>query len=257
MSMEEMTAYAVAWRTGGVWELPPNPIPIDYVTCAAALWRGGEIYEIDARIGGPPGWWVNTTMPLKTPVRLSELSSSVTRIVPGAFVPGDTVKIAVQVTPPGAARAYAVEEALPPGTTLTSISHGGVVDAASRRVKWGPFLDAAPRVLEYQLLTQSSILSDITFQGNASFDGFGTIPEGGILSRCGALLTCSPQQPGTLNLSLRLRGVPGASYALESSVDLEHWTAFTTVTDSDNETIILPNTRDTAGKRYYRAKLLP
>src|SRR5581483_4738314 len=44
MELDDVTAYAAAWRTGGVWRLEPEVIPIEYVTRAAALWRGGEQY---------------------------------------------------------------------------------------------------------------------------------------------------------------------------------------------------------------------
>ena len=62
MEIGEVTAYAVAWRTGGVWSFEPNPIPMSSVTRAAALWRGGEL--VAAPLAGlAAGWQVACEAP--------------------------------------------------------------------------------------------------------------------------------------------------------------------------------------------------
>jgi hypothetical protein len=63
ITIVELTAYASAWRTGNTWPIPPNPIPINYVTRAGALWKGGEQYVFDPSAGPAPAWWVNKPQP--------------------------------------------------------------------------------------------------------------------------------------------------------------------------------------------------
>lgn len=52
LSIEEVTAYAAAWRTGAEWATEPRRIPIEFVTRAGYLWRTGEVYHFVA--GQPP-----------------------------------------------------------------------------------------------------------------------------------------------------------------------------------------------------------
>jgi hypothetical protein len=51
ITIVELTAYASAWRSGTTWSIPPNPVPISYVTRAGALWKGGEQYVFDPSAG--------------------------------------------------------------------------------------------------------------------------------------------------------------------------------------------------------------
>ena len=60
MEITEVTAYATAWRFGERWVDGPNPIPIDYVTRAGALWRGGEFYAFVPTVSNSVLRWVNT-----------------------------------------------------------------------------------------------------------------------------------------------------------------------------------------------------
>lgn len=44
----ECTAYGHAWKTGAVWPVGPNPVPIGHMTNACYLWKMGEVYRYDA-----------------------------------------------------------------------------------------------------------------------------------------------------------------------------------------------------------------
>ena len=57
LSINEVTAYAAAWRSGQTWPIPPSPIPIEYPTNAGYLWRNGEAYHYDGT-QIPPSCWV-------------------------------------------------------------------------------------------------------------------------------------------------------------------------------------------------------
>ncbi|NJL59432.1 MAG: hypothetical protein HC887_07090 [Desulfobacteraceae bacterium] len=60
LTIGELTAYGLAWKNGTNWTIPPNPIPVAYVTRAGALWQGGETYRFDSTAGAAPMCWVNT-----------------------------------------------------------------------------------------------------------------------------------------------------------------------------------------------------
>ncbi len=62
LSIDEVTAYAAAWRSGARWTAEPASISIDYVTRAAYLWRAGEAYH-HAATEPPPLWWVPGARP--------------------------------------------------------------------------------------------------------------------------------------------------------------------------------------------------
>ena len=54
--INEMTAYAAAWKQGGNWPTPPSPVPINYMTNAASLWKQGESYVYDSSQQAPLCW---------------------------------------------------------------------------------------------------------------------------------------------------------------------------------------------------------
>jgi len=56
LAIDEVTAYAAAWKRGDTWPVPPNPIPMDYVTRAGYLWRNGECYSYDPSKDPPMCW---------------------------------------------------------------------------------------------------------------------------------------------------------------------------------------------------------
>ena len=174
LAIAEVTAYGAGWRRGEPWPVPPVPIPMDYVTRAAFLWRGGECYTVDASVTNAPLCWVNCDAP-----RGADFQSAVSQVsnLPGArrqmahaFVPGEPLVITLSVSP-AAARAYVVEEQSPPGWAVASISDGGELDAVNGTVKWGPFLDNTPRSLSYQATPPATADRAVSFAGVASFDG--------------------------------------------------------------------------------------
>jgi len=75
--------------------------------------------------------------------------------------------ISVTATPDNI-QCYAVTETLAYGLTPWQIGQNGVWDATNRTLKWGPFTDAQPRVLTYQVTGPST---DYPLDGQGSFDG--------------------------------------------------------------------------------------
>jgi Zn-dependent metalloprotease len=63
LTLQEMIAYAAAYKRTQPWPEGPNPIPLDYMIRAATLYKRGETYRHDPAAGGPPLWWVNSPAP--------------------------------------------------------------------------------------------------------------------------------------------------------------------------------------------------
>ncbi len=99
--------------------------------------------------------------------------NSVTRVLPAGYSPGVAIPVTLTATPIDTGLVYAVEEEVPVGWTLTDISHGGALDPASRKIKWGPFFDATAtvRALTYQAKPPADAFGSVAFVGTARFDG--------------------------------------------------------------------------------------
>lgn len=78
-------------------------------------------------------------------------------------------------TPPTTVSVYAVEDQVHPPAVIAHISHGGVFDAATGKVKFGPFYDHEPRTLSYSVVIPPGCIHGVcgrfTFTGTASADG--------------------------------------------------------------------------------------
>jgi hypothetical protein len=185
MAISEVTTYAAVWKKGQLWSVAPIVIPINYVTRAGALWAGGEAYVFDPEVPTAPLWWVNPGgagggkhgLPQLAGASPAEVGGAA-RVLPATYVPNLPLTVTVAVADVVSVRAYAVEEAPPSGWTVFAISHEGEFDPVNRRVKWGPFLDNAPRTLTYQVTPPESARGSALFAGVASWDGVDTPVEG-------------------------------------------------------------------------------
>lgn len=253
MRLDEVTAYAAAWRTGSVWPTPPNRIPIDYVTKAASLWQNGEAYMMDPSVGGPPAWWVSRRPKVSLALKDGEPGSG-TRCAPPGYVPGQPLEIAVQAAPSPNGGAFAVEESVPAGWRVASVSHGGQFDSVNSQIKWGPFFDSQARTLSYKVIPPVEAHGSVSMTGNASFEGLSVPVTGQSQLACGSTLKLMPQS-GNEQWKLQLQGEIGASYVVESSTDLLNWTPVTTVTNQTGAVDVPVFTAPTE-RLYYRAKAI-
>jgi Domain of unknown function (DUF5122) beta-propeller len=252
LTIDEVTAYAAAWRTGGTWSLEPNPIPIAYVTRAGALWRGGESYGLNPAGGDPPLWWVNTN--LVKPLVLTDESVAALRRAPKGYVAGEPLEITVETIPAAGVTAYALEESFPAGWQVVSMSPGGVIDPVHSQIKWGPFFDAASRTLRYQLVPPASTTAFVTLAGTASANGRALPVTGPALLLPGSRLSWS-WQPKDRTGSLQFRGALGARYLIETSTDLIRWEPWLTFTNNSGLTEIPTPSAPDSSQRFYRGKL--
>lgn len=97
-------------------------------------------------------------------------ASIVIRTAPTSAEPRSTVTILNAASPRAGVSTWAVEQAIPAGWTIASISDSGSYDSANNRVKWGPFFDDTPRELSV-IFTVGSQLGRVALEGSASFDG--------------------------------------------------------------------------------------
>ena len=169
MVIDEVTAYASCWKQGCTWPVSPNPIPIGYMTRAGALWKHGETYCCDAS-QSPPMLWVNC--PLEPPGNSSQqllAANGAPSAVRSVRPDGDSFVVAIEVQP-GAAAAYAIEESMPAGWSVSAVDENGLFDPAARQVRWGPFFDGNARQLSYRAVPGTSSSSS-AITGVLSIDG--------------------------------------------------------------------------------------
>lgn len=256
LSIGEVTGYGAAWRRGEAWPLPPVPIPMDYATRAAFLWRGGECYQVDPAATNAPLCWVNCGAPRGAdfPSAVSPVSNlpAAQRQMANAFVPGEPLLITVSVTP-ASARAYAVEEQFPAGWTVATVSDGGEFDAVNGTLRWGPFLDNTPRTLRYRVTPPATASGTVQLTGAASFDGMSLAIAGACQVQEGCRVSLvRPTPPGRFELTLN--GRPGVHFIIEASSDLATWTALGEVTTGTAPVTFVDPGAAQFPQRFYRAR---
>lgn len=118
------------------------------------------------------GWFNATGVPTTGQTRAARFPGTLTRLLPSAYVPGQPVVVTLQAVPAADVQAYAVEEAIPAGWTVTAINEDGEFDALNRKVKWGPFTDDVPISRDFSLtLTSPGAASGwVELRGRAVFD---------------------------------------------------------------------------------------
>ena len=279
VSITEVTAYGLAWKLGNNWPGGPNPIPIDYVTRAGTLWKGGELYKQDlVAASAAPLWWVNVTGGAKLmsfgeaakPGRRSLASTTAatteskeptaSRALPAFFDGANPITIILTVEPGDTASTYAVEETPPSGWTVSEVSDDGQLVVTTGKVRWGPFFDAQTRSLSYVLTPATSSPTELSFAGTASFDGASlTISGAAALSlvpdAAGAAARFTGVQfSAATGFRAVLRGVPGQTYQLEVSTDLSHWSSLMTQTAGADGNLAFTDPEAGAQARFYRAQ---
>jgi hypothetical protein len=96
------------------------------------------------------------------------------RELPNGYTPAVPVAVSIVVEPDESVVDYAVEDTPPLDWTVSNVSDGGVFDAVTGKVKWGPFFDHDPRTLRYDATPPPGASGEQCFgPGVASFDGVG------------------------------------------------------------------------------------
>ncbi len=146
---------------------------------------------------------------------VSATGGTVTERFPGAllrriaqdYLPGAPLAVELEATPAPDVDAYAVEEQVPAGWSAGSVSHGGVWDPASRRVKWGPFIEtpALARTLTFSLIPPADASGTQVLSGRAIFDAVNVVATGP---------QSLPRRPSTLVASVPAAYHPGTGFAV-------------------------------------------
>ena len=74
---------------------------------------------------------------------------SATRALSTGYVPGLPLPVSITVQPEPSTQVYSVEDTPPSGWAVSDISHGGLFDGLTEKVKWGFFFDGDARTLTY------------------------------------------------------------------------------------------------------------
>jgi hypothetical protein len=93
-------------------------------------------------------------------------------MTPATYEPGVVLLSSLRVTPSPAIQSWSLEHRIPAGWTVGTVSEAGVFDAVTRRLKWGPFTDAAGavRTLECALTPPLTADGEVDLGGVAVFD---------------------------------------------------------------------------------------
>jgi hypothetical protein len=148
-----------------------------------------------------------------------------------------------------------VEDQFPSGWAITNIDQGGQLDPVHGKVKWGPYLDGAPRALTYLITPPVSAQGVVAFQGTASFDGLDVPVTGARQSRPASRLTVGSRlRPD--RFSMTLDGEQRASYFIEISSDLLTWVPLTRLTNDLGQLEFSEPVQTNQLQRFYRARLV-
>ncbi len=175
LSATELTLYALAWKKGSLWPVPPSLIPPDYLNQAALLWRGGELYRVDTNFASAPSWWVvDGSQPGQTnpvpPVFAAVTNGSITCQMPTWAEAGVDLQVSLRAVPNTNVQTYVVEDRPPTGWQIVRVD-GGFLDSQRGKAKWGPFFDNVPRTLTYMVRPAAPTSQIVRLEGGASYDG--------------------------------------------------------------------------------------
>ncbi len=259
MAADEVTAYASAWKQGLGWK-ESSSIPMSYVSRAGFLWKKGETYAFDPTAGAPPECWVPAAS--KSAALASVLlpgSGSADREIPIVWKPGLASEVDIDVNPPAGTTAITVEEILPDGWGVVSVSDDGQFDAGTGRIRWGLLFGDDARHLTFRAAPPSGAASTGAFVGRASFDG-SDVPIAGD-SRTGAAdddttlrIVGSRREMGG-KIHLKIDAAVDQVFVVEASSDLRSWVELDMhVFTGDEIDVNDPASDSGMPHRYYRLR---
>lgn len=249
LTIGEVGTYTLAWQVGEAWSIEPTNVPIAYVTRANLLWQGGEAYIFDnTPPTNAPNWWVNAP---PAPAALAKAESQPTsstlskasteqpadedpyaiRDLPEIHAGSSAIQVINSVAPGARNHVYAVEDAIPEGWLVDEINHQGRFDRVNRKVKWGPFFDAAPRDFSYRVTPTRLAGATAVFNGTASFDGYDLTIAGQSTTTLvnPDQVRLMIEQTPEFSPRLSIFGAAEQDYVIEVSADLLEWSALTTI----------------------------
>ncbi len=252
----ELAAYATAWQNGSPWPTAPNPIEVSFVTRAGFLVQRGGTYTVNPLAPLPLAWNPNPPVSMlpriTTDTGILPTGKGCWRFLPPKLAVGTPATVTIIVNPGSTNAVHAVEEIPPAGWAVANVSHAGVYDAASGRVRWGLFTDQTPRTLTYDIVPTGALAP---FAGVVSFDGSNAPIAGAfepmivpaIAEPEFAPVTRLPSGEMVLPLSTRF----GTITVIEISDDLRLWTPVWT--NSPGNQLFRDQPLNLPPGRYYRS----
>lgn len=262
IALNEVTAYGRAWRMNQTWPLDPNPIPMTYVTSAGMLWKKGEYYRFATNDLTPPACWANYD-----PYQSNNLAgdrdamsdaTTARRTAPRMCSTDEWATIQIAVTPTAATSAYAVEETIPLDCEVSNVNADGQYDAERHHIKWGPFMNAQPRTLTYQIKPASGRHGWLSFAGRISFDGRDQAVQGTQATAIRSELAwtapariLAPHDNGT---QVTFIADGEQEYVIERSADLIQWQEIKRATPENGVLAMVDSEGKNLPTAYYRAR---
>ena len=173
----EIASYGTAWKKGTAWPRPPSPIPASYIANAGVIWKKGETYHYDS--SKTPPWSQGAALQSTSAFTLNTVNQALA--VPEAtgaatssfsqptYAPGTDLTVSIDVIPDSSTEIVVVEDTVPPGWAVSSISNDGDFDASARKVKW-LLLNNKPTILTYKVTPPIGETGAKSFTGIAIFD---------------------------------------------------------------------------------------
>jgi hypothetical protein len=127
-------------------------------------------------------------------------AAGATRVLPAFFEDLVAFQVLVDIAPPELTSVHSVEEQVPPGWTVSAVSHGGTLDVRGQTLRWGPFADNLARTLGYKLTPPIDAPFTAAFQGTAAFNT-DVVPTAGP--------DTLPKRPGRVDRTLPIHYLPG------------------------------------------------
>ncbi len=210
------------------------------------FFQGGVIVEgKEKNVHGPA-----SIAPAPPPPTAVQPKGQAQRILPTPPIANEWSPVTITVSPDPSAAAYAVEERVAIGLTITNISESGTYSADQRTIRWGPFFDATPRLLSYQISVAAPSLSEIPFYGAVSFDGSTEAIQGADVLRPGIRLR-SPRYTVEGAFEFAVPTLGNDVYRVGISTNLRTWMVMTATNTAG---LIRINNSDAAGspQRFFR-----
>lgn len=253
--LNEVTAYAAAWKAGESWPTGPSPIPLSYVTAAGNIWRNGEAYRFDPGAGAAPDCWAPNTAPRAMAVEAVSPPSA-QRTLSAELRAGTSAQVRISVTPGTGTSSYALEERAPRGWAISNISNGGVLDPETGVIRWGLYLDGSARLFTYSV-TPPNVATAGAFSGQVSADGgvFEIATQGSTTNEAAAPIALSQPAPDGDGVRLLISGPSGQTGVLEASSDFRDWSPVRQVFLPDGGLEVFDDGAAPEGHRFYRLRV--
>ena len=266
ISESELASYVAAWKRCERWPISPNPIPISYVTRAGYLFASGGSYTLSTNFPTPfpPLLWVplnsSNTVSGEPPWRTNGAGSAVSAL-PTNYFPGVPFTVTIAVTPGSNTLAYALEDRPPEGWAVTNVSDGGAFCPVTHKIRWGLFLDNAPRTITYQVTPQTNFTTKTAyFYGVASFNGINVPITGERSTRYTSATLAEPPRLKSVDVIstgerlMTFQGAPGVCYTIEISPNFIDWTPLEQLLNNDGALQYIDTADSNSEQRFYRVK---